>query len=125
MFMTIMKAMRKHLLRPAVRIAVLSLALFILMVRTSPDSVGPLGITAFFLLLYFWCYSLLKPLLRFIKKGISSLPFDDTDFFPVALVAGLPSLLLALLSTGQLTARDAIIILIVFVVVIFYWSRRR
>ena len=107
-----------------VRFLVATVVIIGVMSRTNPDTIGPAGITAFFLLIYYWSFEGLRLLLRFVEKTFSSMPFTAHDFFPVALVAGLPSVFLALQSINQLTLRDSLIIVVAVMVMIFYWRRR-
>lgn len=89
---------------------------------TNPDRVGPTGITLFFLLIFVFNYALIDLLWRFFKA--KNYIRSAYSMSLIAILAGVPTLLLGLQSLGQLQNRDLVLVIVLVVIVIFYWGRK-
>ena len=103
-----------------------SVVIGVIVLSTNPDRIGPVGVTVFFFLIYLWFFALLELVSSLIKyKRRKDGPVNPSvTFVFTATLAGIPPMLLALNSIGQLGARDIIFVTILLLVIMFYWSRR-
>lgn len=89
-----------------------------LILFTQPDQLPSVMLTVPYILLFILFFILFKRVFGGLgitrKKGVSLM----------ALVAGLPVFLLALQSLGQLTSRDIIMVLVLFLIAYFYLYKR-
>ncbi len=109
--------------------AVCGFIVFWALVGTNPGSLGPVGVTVWFLALW----GMMAGVLGFLFYVAKSHVFNDTlpserlagSFRQGLLIAGAGSVLLALSSLRQLSLRDAILVLILTVLIEFYFRTRR
>ena len=112
------------------------LAIFLLMVQTSPQTIGPAGILLVFLLLYvFFASSLFlilwagESVLRrlFGDERTARLPKWQLEvkraYYVASVIAFVPVALLAMQSLGQLQLRDVVLVTILAALVSFYVLR--
>jgi hypothetical protein len=97
-------------------------ACIFLLVSTTPDRVGPIGVTTFFFLV-FGAFFVLIDLVWRLATTTQRQPRYNLYF--IAVLAGLPTVLLALQSLQQLQIRDVLIVILLAAVVIFYISKRQ
>lgn len=96
-----------------------------LLLSTTPERAGPRGVTVFFIALYVLGYLLIELYLEiraYYKK--QSVQYSAQRFTLIALLAGIPPMLLALQSLNQLQLRDAFIVAVLIAMVLFYWKKR-
>ena len=93
---------------------------------TSPQRIGPTGVTLFFVAVYFWSFFVISLVVRIFSPRHLIISFRDVRHFVlVAILAGIPTMLLALSSLGQLALRDVLIIVSLTALIVMYWIRRR
>lgn len=94
-----------------------TLILLFIFITFSPNEIGIGGVMLVYIILYFWFYSLLGALIA--KTSIKS-----TNIL-LAILAFLPTSLIALTSLGQLSLNDLFLLSVLQVIAVFYWIRRR
>lgn len=113
-----------------------ALAIFILMVQTSPQSVGPAGILLVFLLLYVFFASCLFIVLHAGESIVRRLAGEDRvrrlprwglevkrAYYLASVVAFVPVALLAMQSLGQLQVTDVLLVAALAGLLSFYLLR--
>ncbi len=91
---------------------------------TTPDRIGPLGVSIFFIILYLLIVLSLQLVVLLLRKIIARPKHLGNWSFAYSFVAGFgPVLLISLQSLHQLALRDGVIFIGLAVAVIFYLSR--
>ena len=89
---------------------------------TTPDRVGPVGITVFFFLIFLGFFVVFDLIWRYASRG-SRQPMYS--LYLIAVLAGIPTLLIGLQSLNQLQVRDVVVVVILALILIFYLSKRK
>jgi len=114
-----MKLLRKHSFTFQAVITLLLLgSLTLILYLTTPQDVGLVGAMGFFIILYIFLLSFFHLILDFLGVG----KYHHT-FFLSAVLAAIPTTLLALKSLNQLQPIDIVFVVALAIVGIFYWSR--
>jgi len=96
-------------------------AIFMLL-STSPDRVGPLGVTIFFFLIFGMFFVIFDLAWRIVTRTRRQPKYN---LYFISVLAGLPTMLLALQSLQQLQIKDVGIVILLAAVIIFYLSKRQ
>ena len=94
------------------------ITILLLLTLTTPQRLGPIGVTAFFVLLFLFSLNTLEIYYR--KRGAS----NSTPLWLRAVYAALPVVLLALSSLQQLTLADLLLGVGLVVIITMYHNRR-
>jgi uncharacterized protein YjeT (DUF2065 family) len=89
---------------------------------TNPDRVGPVGVTIFFFILFGIFFTVFDYIWRITTKTQRQPRYN---LYFIAVLAMLPTMLLALQSLSQLQIRDVGIVILLASIIIFYISKRR
>lgn len=102
-------------------LASLTAVLALLIFGTTPQRIGPIGVTGFFMILFGWFFVLFDLIwAKYYNKNRSS----KYNIFHIAILAGLPTAALALQSLRQLQLRDIVLILALLFATWLYWSKQ-
>ena len=104
---------------------VLSVVLVVFLYGTSPDQVGPRGVTFFFLLTYLFLVSTVQLFVLLGARYTSS--GDGLKRWKISyalMISSIPVLVIVLGTLGQLLLRDAIILVTLIAMIMFYTIRR-
>lgn len=114
-----MSILKKHSLTFQSLLTLVLLGLLSLMLYlTSPKDVGMVGVLAFFMILYALLLAFFHLALDFFSVGK-----HHKTLFLSAVLAAIPTSVIALKSLGQLQPIDIAFVVTLAVVGIFYWSR--
>lgn len=115
---------RKLLLLAGGALALL-LAIVLTMLSSNPDELGARGVTGFFLLIYLFIAFVVEIGLQLVARYHPRYNFVQRPHMILTLLlAGLPTLIIALSSLRQLHSRDVIISIVLAGTLVFYWSKR-
>ncbi len=95
-----------------------------MLIRTSPEAIGIRGITLFFILFYAWSFLGMAFLSFLLKMKLELTGPGSVRLLAIAVLAFVPTSLLALSSTKQLSFWDVSLVLAMVFSTIFYWSKR-
>lgn len=112
-------------------------ALFVIFNTTDPVSIGPIGILAVFVLVYFLCLDLIFICLHAMHRLKARLAARGTvaagparpahyrrSYYIASVVAFAPVFLLAMQTIGQLQLRDIALVVVFITIAVFYVAKR-
>ncbi len=93
-----------------------------MVLSTNPDAIGPTGITVFFFLIFIGFFVLFDLVWRVATHSRRQPKYN---LYIMALIAGIPTMLLALQSLNQLQIRDVLVVVVLAATLIFYLAKRQ